>query len=128
MSIRLQCPGCHKQLALPDEAAGKTGRCPVCNAVFQAQVSEEPPVHVSATRQPRRPSKVALSMPQTGLSENVTAGGLSKTQKLVFAGAGAGVLLIAGVVVLFIMMKPSAPAPVDNRQAMANLPSQALPA
>jgi hypothetical protein len=32
MSIRLQCPGCHKTLTIPDKYAGRSSKCPGCGA------------------------------------------------------------------------------------------------
>jgi hypothetical protein len=31
MSIRLQCPGCHKTLTIPDKYAGRSSKCPGCS-------------------------------------------------------------------------------------------------
>jgi S1-C subfamily serine protease len=119
MSIRLQCPGCRKQLSLPDEAAGKTGACPVCKTVFQANVAEEPPMQVTAVRESAPKRRTA---PSPVLDEDETpSGGLSKNQKLALAGGGVGVLAV-GVVVAIFALKGSDSTPDDNRQAKANLP------
>jgi hypothetical protein len=32
MPIRLQCPGCHKTLTIPDKYAGRSSKCPGCGA------------------------------------------------------------------------------------------------
>jgi TM2 domain-containing membrane protein YozV/phage FluMu protein Com len=32
--IRFSCPGCQKTLSVPDEKAGKTGKCPQCMTAF----------------------------------------------------------------------------------------------
>jgi hypothetical protein len=41
MPIELTCPGCGKQLRLADEHAGKSGRCPACQATFQIPTAGE---------------------------------------------------------------------------------------
>lgn len=41
MPIELTCPGCGKQLRLADEHAGKSGRCPACQATFQIPTASE---------------------------------------------------------------------------------------
>jgi len=43
MPIDLDCPGCGKKLRLADEHAGKAGRCPACQAVFQIPAVSDSP-------------------------------------------------------------------------------------
>jgi S1-C subfamily serine protease/HEAT repeat protein len=53
-------------------------------------------------------------------SEEAPTGGLTKTQKLVFAGAGVGVVAVIGLVVILGMKSSGDPAPADKRQANAS--------
>ncbi|HUU42478.1 MAG TPA: DUF4282 domain-containing protein [Planctomycetota bacterium] len=46
MSIEMSCPGCGKQLRLPDSMAGKRGKCPSCGTVMDVpavEVAQEVP-------------------------------------------------------------------------------------
>src|SRR5713226_9187241 len=92
MSIRLVCPGCRKQLAVPDATAGQMGQCPVCNALFNVPAAIQPkPLHASAPPPPRR-TAVARPIPQPVLGEDPPVTGLTVMQKLSFAAVAAGVL------------------------------------
>jgi hypothetical protein len=42
MPIELTCPGCAKTLRLGDEHAGKTGKCPACETLFQIPLPAAP--------------------------------------------------------------------------------------
>lgn len=43
MPIELRCPGCSQQLRVPDDAAGKTAKCPKCAALVQIPGAAAPP-------------------------------------------------------------------------------------
>lgn len=43
MPIDMNCPGCGKKLRLADEHAGKTGRCPACQATFSIPAAGQAP-------------------------------------------------------------------------------------
>lgn len=45
--IRISCPGCQKMLNVPDEKAGKTGKCPQCMTAFV--IPEAPAATVNST-------------------------------------------------------------------------------
>ena len=47
--IRFSCPGCEKTLNVPDEKAGKTGKCPQCLTAF---VIPEAPAPAEASSEP----------------------------------------------------------------------------
>src|SRR2546423_610715 len=44
MPLRLTCPGCKRTVSVPDEAAGKTVRCPACKTPFVVPAVEPEPV------------------------------------------------------------------------------------
>jgi S1-C subfamily serine protease/HEAT repeat protein len=114
MSIRLVCPGCRKQLAVPDTAAGQMGRCPACNTLFNVpgSIQAQPP-HRSAP--PLRRTAVAQPIPQPVLGEDAPATGLTVGQKIAFAVVAAGVVAAAGFFV-HRSMKADSPAPDEGRQ------------
>jgi phage FluMu protein Com len=59
MPIELTCPGCAKTLRLAEEHAGKTGKCPSCEMLFQIPTPSAPP--------PSAPPTIApLSLPPFG--------------------------------------------------------------
>src|SRR5262249_35517396 len=39
----IACPGCQRQLNVPEQTAGQQVRCPLCQAVFQAPAAPAPP-------------------------------------------------------------------------------------
>ena len=94
MSIRLSCPGCRKQLALPDNAADQIGRCPGCNTLFHVPAGARPdavqPMHHSAP--PPRRTAVARPVPHPVVPQESPVTGLTWTQKFGFALA-AGIML-----------------------------------
>src|SRR5438874_1120249 len=94
MSIRLVCPGCRRQLAVPDTTAGQMGRCPACNTLFNvpAAVPREP-THPIA---PPRRTAVARPIPQPALGKDTPVTGLTVGQKIGFAVVAAAVLAVAG--------------------------------
>jgi S1-C subfamily serine protease/HEAT repeat protein len=98
MSIRLTCPGCRKQLALPDTAADQVGRCPGCNTLFHVPAGARPdaiqPMHHSAP--PPRRTAVAHPIPRSTFPEETPATGLTGVQKLGFALAAAVMLAVGG--------------------------------
>jgi LSD1 subclass zinc finger protein len=55
------CPGCRKPLQLPDDAAGKTVRCPLCQAVFAIQPPR--PAAAPPPASPPRPVPAAAPGP-----------------------------------------------------------------
>jgi hypothetical protein len=55
MPIELTCPGCGKQLRLADEHAGKSGRCPACQATFQIPTAGEQAGAVFGAGAPAQP-------------------------------------------------------------------------
>ena len=59
MAITLACE-CGKALQVPDDAAGKKGRCPSCGQVFQIPAGR---THVTAMPPPRAPSKKPPPLP-----------------------------------------------------------------
>jgi predicted Zn finger-like uncharacterized protein len=42
MPITITCPSCHQKLGVPDDATGKSIRCPKCLQVFKAPALEPP--------------------------------------------------------------------------------------
>ena len=50
MPITLTCPKCNAPQTAPDEAAGKTVRCPTCQAEFPADPATRPPAPAPAQR------------------------------------------------------------------------------
>jgi hypothetical protein len=60
MSILVQCEKCSRQLRVPETAAGKKVRCPVCHSVFSAQ-----PVPSAVPSAPAPPASIpsGLAMP-----------------------------------------------------------------
>src|SRR5262245_18533806 len=96
MSIRLVCPGCRKQLAVPDATAGQMGQCPVCKTLFNVPRIVPKPLQATAPPPPQRRTAVARPIPQPVLGEDAPTTGLTVAQKLAFAVVAAGVLAAAG--------------------------------
>lgn len=117
MSIRLVCPGCRKQLAVPDAVAGQMGRCPACDTLFN--------VPANGQAAPRR-TAVARPIPQPVLGEDAPATGLTVGQKIGFAVVAAGVLAVVSFFV-YRAMNANGPAPGEARQAVADASGQAPP-
>ncbi len=42
MAIKFRCPSCDKELKVPDDAAGKMGKCSKCGSSVQAPAAEDP--------------------------------------------------------------------------------------
>jgi len=57
MPIKIACPSCQKNLNVPDNAAGKRGKCPACQTIIAV-----PEPHASPPQQP--PPDHAASLPQ----------------------------------------------------------------
>ncbi len=57
MPIQVECPSCHTTIRVPDEHAGRRGRCPRCKAVFVA----------TAPARPGRPSPPRRSRPRRAI-------------------------------------------------------------
>lgn len=69
MSIFVSCTGCLKQLKLPDNAAGRKVRCPLCQTTFVAQTpAEEIEVLELVEPAPARPAPQAVSRPSAVLA------------------------------------------------------------
>jgi S1-C subfamily serine protease len=95
MSIRLICPGCRKQLAVPDATAGQMGRCPVCSTLFNVPADAKPTVESIMPPPPRR-TAVARPIPAPAVREETPVTGLSLTQKLVIGVVAVGALAVGG--------------------------------
>ena len=103
MSIRLVCPGCRKQLELPDAAAGQSGRCPVCNTVFNLPARVQQETYSAAPPPPPRRTAVARPIPTDPVPrEDTPATGLTRGQKLGFAVVAAGMLAVIGFFLVLI--------------------------
>src|SRR4051794_2969699 len=83
MPIQAVC-ACGKRFNVKEEHAGKRGKCPGCGA---AVVIPAPPVQQARPRQP--------SLPEETTEKTKPA---SSKKGLVFAGAGAGIVLLAAAV------------------------------
>src|SRR6185503_8375439 len=57
MSLSFPCPGCHAQITVADEHAGRHGQCPRCRQVFEIPLSTEPPP------EPSHPETPTVSVP-----------------------------------------------------------------
>lgn len=79
MSIRLICPGCRKQLAVPDATAGNLARCADCNTLF----------HVPAVAAPVSP-RASQCLPVSYPAARWTAGKMGMLLVGVVALAAAG--------------------------------------
>src|SRR5262245_17350666 len=118
MSIRLVCPACRKQLALPDALAGQMGRCPACNALFNVPASMlAKPLHVTAP--PPRRMAVARPIREPVLGEDARPTGLTLMQKVAFAVVAAGVLAVVGFFA-HRAMKADGPASDDTQSVAVN--------
>jgi S1-C subfamily serine protease len=95
MSIHLICPGCRKQLAVPDATAGQMGRCPVCSTLFKVPAEAKPAVESIMPPPPRR-TAVARPIPAPAIREETPVTGLSLTQKLVIGAIAVGALAVGG--------------------------------
>lgn len=67
--IRFACPGCQAEFTVGDEKAGKTGKCPKCQAAFlipgpdPADAPGPPPASPPSVRRPAPPSVVVPPPP-----------------------------------------------------------------
>ena len=43
MPIRMNCPACHAKLAIPDQYAGRRGKCPKCSSPIDVPTTGDPP-------------------------------------------------------------------------------------
>jgi LSD1 subclass zinc finger protein len=118
MSIRLVCPGCRKQLELPDAAAGQSGRCPVCNTVFNLPARVQQETYSAAPPPPPRRTAVARPIPTDPVPrEDTPATGLTRGQKLGFAVVAAGMLAVIG---FFLVRSRPTDTPAVPEKAVAD--------
>src|SRR5262249_36378877 len=109
MSISFSCPGCHEQLAMPDAAAGQTGRCPLCNTLFNVPAKVQPVQSQAIT--PARRTAVAQPMPAPVLGEDAPGTGLTIAQKTGFVAIAVGVLAF---IVLLVLLQPNTDNPKND--------------
>ena len=68
MAIQFQCPACQSVIQVPDEASGKKGPCPQCEAKIRVPTIEIPPQQAApppvAPQQPVAPTELAPRMYQ----------------------------------------------------------------
>lgn len=50
MALRFTCPNCHRELEVPDEAAGTAGTCQFCRAAIVAPSAPDQPAALAQTR------------------------------------------------------------------------------
>jgi predicted Zn finger-like uncharacterized protein len=55
--LDVSCPNCGKHYAVPEAAAGRTGKCPACNTVFRVPPSAPPEKETPAHAPPHLPKK-----------------------------------------------------------------------
>jgi S1-C subfamily serine protease len=96
MSIRLICPGCRKQLAVPDTTAGQMGRCPACNTLFNVPADAKPTVESIMPPPPPRRTAVAKPIPAPVIRDEAPVTGLSLIQKLVLGVVALGAVAVGG--------------------------------
>ena len=91
---------------MPDAAAGQTGRCPVCNTLFNVPDKDQAVQSQAIT--PARRTAVAQPMPAPVLGEDAPTTGLTIAQKTGFVAIAVGVLAF---IVLLVLLNPSTDSP-----------------
>src|SRR3974377_402700 len=61
MNALISCTSCRRQLRLPDEALGKSVKCPLCGSIFAAQNVDS----AAATKGPVSPTPPPAAPPNT---------------------------------------------------------------
>jgi hypothetical protein len=129
MPAVVSCSHCHKPLGVPEEALGKTVRCPLCGNAFVA--ATPPPTASAVTAAPapapvpsrpepiNPPPRAAPVAPSLAAPLPVRARRRARSEGrrpfpwLIATSVGLGVTAVAGVVLVFVLNRPEDRLP-DN--------------
>jgi hypothetical protein len=112
MPLKLSCPQCRKALTVPDQLAGRTGKCPGCGA----SVSIPPAAPISAPQ----PPKNSQSDPARPTTSRLRA----KSFKTLWMAVAA--IAVLGIIALILpLLLRDADGPLTNTQAEASVSASA---
>lgn len=114
MPIRVTCQ-CGQTLSVPDEMAGKSGRCPKCKGVLKVPASQGKPVAASTKGSPATANPAAPKPPSAGSTSKTSPGRAAAPAP---NSNLAGLFDDVGLVTKTGKMCPSCDSPLDPRAVL----------
>lgn len=130
MALRFLCPNCHRELEVPDEAAGTAGSCRLCGAAIIAPSAPGQPAAMAqapGAPPPGGPSGAPVAQAPYGRVEPL--GILSESWNLLWANFGpiAIAYYVPGIIAFIVIMLIVGPMMLPNFSAMSSGDAQQPP-